>query len=444
MNGRPVVCAIRQGKSGEGITTRAAKVIRALLPIRDAIRDVLRAQAADRPWAEAQVRLRVAYSAFIRYFGPINHTVITVTIDPETGEERDSHRRPNLSPFADDPDCWLVASIEGYDVESGLARMGAIFRERVIAPPAAPVIATAADALAVNETGRVDIDHVSELLDRDPDTALAQLGEAVFRSPSTEGWETDDAYLSGAVRTKLAIAAAAAERDPQYARNVAALRLVQPEDLRPSTSPRGSARLDSRRRHRGVRGRGDGHRDDGAPHRRDRLLVRGRRTPFAGTKASGTCEWGTSAAATPGWLLLGRAEQRASPQIWDTWHGGRGGGAPRAEQRGGSRGGEGEAGAARGRRSTGWVLEPSRTRRRRPAGAGSTTTGSTTWCRGASTGGRLTAAGGEQHDPPLRPHQKRVIWRIVSARARPTSPTRSAPANPTPSPARSWSRSGSA
>ena len=51
VNGRPVVVAIRQGKSGEGITIRAAKVIRALLPIRDAIRDVLRAQAADRPWA---------------------------------------------------------------------------------------------------------------------------------------------------------------------------------------------------------------------------------------------------------------------------------------------------------------------------------------------------------------------------------------------------------
>src|SRR4029077_9408156 len=70
VNGQPIVVSTRQGRSREGITTRAAKVIRALLPIRDAIRDVLRAQAADRPWAQAQVRLRVAYSAFIRYFGP--------------------------------------------------------------------------------------------------------------------------------------------------------------------------------------------------------------------------------------------------------------------------------------------------------------------------------------------------------------------------------------
>ena len=108
-------------------------------------------------------------------YGPINHTVVTVTTDPETGEERETHRRPNLAHFADDPDCWLVASIEDYDLESGLARMGPIFRERVIAPPAAPLITSAADALAVtlNETGRVDLDRLAELLECDPETALA-------------------------------------------------------------------------------------------------------------------------------------------------------------------------------------------------------------------------------------------------------------------------------
>jgi N12 class adenine-specific DNA methylase len=204
----------------------------------DVVIDILvfQRRADDVPWIQAQVQLRIAYSGFVRSFGPINHTVVSVTTDPETGDERESQRRPNLAPFADDPDCWLVASIEDFDIESGLARMGPIFRERVIAPPAAPLIATAADALAVtlNETGHVDIDHLAELLDRDPETALVQLGEAVFRNPRTEAWETDDAYLSGSVRTKLALAEAAAEGDPQYARNVAALRRVQPEDLLPS------------------------------------------------------------------------------------------------------------------------------------------------------------------------------------------------------------------
>lgn len=138
IDGTPVPVKIRQGKGGQGIQPKAAKIIRALLPVRDAVREVLRAQAADLPWARAQVKLRVAYSGFIRYFGPINHTVVTTATDPDTGEEREAHRRPNLSPFADDPDCWLVASIEDYDLESGLARKGPIFRERVIAPPFTP------------------------------------------------------------------------------------------------------------------------------------------------------------------------------------------------------------------------------------------------------------------------------------------------------------------
>jgi N12 class adenine-specific DNA methylase len=317
VDGEARVVAIKSGKGSNGILAHGEKIIRGLLPIRDAVREVLRAQAADLPWAPAQVRLRIAYSGFVRGFGPINHTVVSVATDPETGDERESHRRPNLAPFADDPDCWLVASIEDFDIESGLARMGPIFHERVIAPPAVPLIATAADALAVtlNETGRVDIDHLAELLDRDPETALAQLGEAVFRNPRTDAWETDDAYLSGSVRTKLALAETAAERDPQYVRNVAALRRVQPDDLLPSDI---TARL-------------------GAPWipaadveafaaETMGTATRVRHTveiaawsvdaaPFTGT-AAGTSEWGT-ARRNAGWLLHD-ALNSAVPQIFDT------------------------------------------------------------------------------------------------------------------------------
>ena len=236
VNGATVQVAIRAGSKGEGITTRAARIIRALLPIRDAVRDVLRAQAAGRRWAEAQIRLRCAYSGFIRYFGPINHTVITTLTDAETGEEREVHRRPNLAPFADDPDCWLLASIEDYDLESGIARKGSIFDHRVISPPTTPLITSAADALAVtlNETGHVDPERLGELLDCEPEEALRRLDLAIFRNPTTEAWETADAYLSGAVRTKLAAAEDAAFLDPRYQRNVAALREAQPRDIPPS------------------------------------------------------------------------------------------------------------------------------------------------------------------------------------------------------------------
>ena len=236
LGGVAVPVSIKDGRSGEGISSKAAKIIRGLLPIRDAIRDVLRAQATGRPWAQAQVRLRCAYSGFIRYHGPINHTVVTTLTDAETGEEREVHRRPNLAPFADDPDCWLVASIEDYDLESGLARMGPIFRERVIAPPTTPLITSAADALAVtlNEVGHVDLERLAELLECDPDAALQQLGTAVFRNPMTQSWETADAYLSGAVRTKLEAAETAATLDRQFERNVLALRECQPKDVPPS------------------------------------------------------------------------------------------------------------------------------------------------------------------------------------------------------------------
>ena len=136
----------------------------------------------------------------------------------------------------DDPDCWLVASIEDYDLESNTAKPGPIFTERVIAPPPAPVITSAVDALAVvlNERGAVDPAHVAELLHGDVDAVIAELGEAIFRDPENGSWLTADAYLSGAVRSKLAAARAAAELDPAFARNVAALERVQPPDLRPS------------------------------------------------------------------------------------------------------------------------------------------------------------------------------------------------------------------
>src|SRR3546814_11423121 len=60
------------------------------------------------------------------------------------------------------------------------------------------------------------------------------LGEANFRDPADGSWKAADAYLSGAVRTKRAAAQAVAELDPTYERNVRALAVVQPADLRPS------------------------------------------------------------------------------------------------------------------------------------------------------------------------------------------------------------------
>jgi len=236
VDGESVAVKARKGRSSDGIPEKHVRIIGKLIPIRDAVREVLKAQELDQPWKDAQVRLRIAWSNFVRDFGPINFTTVSMTEDEETGEVREMHRRPNIQPFLDDPDCWLVASIEDYDLETNTAKPGLLFTDRVIAPPAVPVITSAADALAVvlNERGRVDIDHIAELVHRDMQDVIAELGSAIFRDPADGSWQTADSYLSGSVREKLKVAEAAATLDPSYERNVAALQGVQPADLKPS------------------------------------------------------------------------------------------------------------------------------------------------------------------------------------------------------------------
>ena len=53
----------------------------------------------------------------------------------------------------------------------------------------------------------------------------------IFLNPQTNQWETDDQYLSGNVRDKLAVADAAAVTDARFHENVEALKSIQPEDL---------------------------------------------------------------------------------------------------------------------------------------------------------------------------------------------------------------------
>ncbi len=324
INGMPEPVAVKSGKGTDGIFAKHARIIRLMIPVRDALREVLRTQMENQPWGAAQVKLRVAYGAFVRAFGAINLTTTTRSTDAETGTVTETQRRPNLAPFTDDPDCWLVASIEDYDPESSTAKKGPVFSERVIHPPAEPVIVTAADALAVTlaDVGHADMDRIAELLGRSREDAVAELGEAVFLDPATAdpdgitGWQTADAYLSGAVRGKLARAEAAAAIDPRYVRNVEALRRVQPADLAPSDItarlgapwvPADVVELFSRE----VIGIATTvrHTVEIAAWTVDKRV-------FAG-QAAATSEWGT--ARRHAGELLDDALHSSIPTIWDIW-----------------------------------------------------------------------------------------------------------------------------
>ncbi len=318
LDGVAVPVAVRKGRSGDGMPEKHIRIITKLIPIRDALREVLKAQETDRPWRDLQVRLRLAWSAFVRDFGPINHTIIAIQEDPETGEVKEMHRQPNLTPFRDDPDCWLVASIEDYDLETDTAKPGPIFSTRVIAPPMSPVITNAADALVVvlNERGYVDLDHIAELLHLDVATVIEALGDEVFQDPASGSWQTADAYLSGSVRTKLIAAQAAAELDPAYERNVRALTDVQPADLRPSdiTARLGASWIPAADVVAFVKERME------AEIRIHHMPELGSWTVEArqlGYSAAGTSEWGTSRRHA-GELLADALNSRV-PQIFDVF-----------------------------------------------------------------------------------------------------------------------------
>jgi len=192
--------------------------IRGLIPVRDAVRDCLRAQidgSAEERVVETRQQLNYAYDRFTARFGPVN-------------------LRANQRAFDGDPDLPLLLSLENYNDETKRATKATIFTEQTI-HHRQPIesVSSPKEALLVslNERGRVDLDHMAGLLNKPTEEFLPDLKGLIFRNPQTNEWETDDQYLSGNVREKLATADAATVTDPRFAENVEALKSVQPADL---------------------------------------------------------------------------------------------------------------------------------------------------------------------------------------------------------------------
>ena len=192
--------------------------IRGLIQVRDAVRSCLRSQldgSAEEQVVEARRQLNYTYDRFVGRFGPIN-------------------LRANQRAIDGDPDLPLLLSLEHYNDETKRATKATIFTERTI-HHRQPIesVSSPKEALLVslNERGRVDLDHMADLLNKPTEEFLPDLKGLIFRNPQTNEWETDDQYLSGNVREKLAVADAAAVTDPRFAENVEALKSVQPADL---------------------------------------------------------------------------------------------------------------------------------------------------------------------------------------------------------------------
>ncbi len=234
---------IYQSEGGQGVPvvyggtalksdgTLTGKRLAGLVGLRDKARRVLQSQNEGWPEAnrqDARRELNYAYDRFVNAYGPINKTTF--------GETRDGtviRRMPNLVKFREDPDAMLVMSLEDYDEVTGKAAKAAIMSRDVVGKTQ-PIthVRSAEEGLLVslNQKGAVDLPFIGTLYGKQKAEIVAELGDLIFPDPESRTWQTADAYLSGNVRAKLA---AAMNAGPQYARNVKALREVQPEDVLP-------------------------------------------------------------------------------------------------------------------------------------------------------------------------------------------------------------------
>lgn len=201
------------------------KRIRGMIGLRDVTRNLIELQlhgGTDEEIRAVQEKLGKAYDAYTAEYGLLN----------STGNKR---------AFEQDSSYCLLCSLEVLDEDGNLERKADMFTKRTINQQVTiDHVDTASEALAVSigERARVDLDYMASLLGTpgETDSIIRDLKGVIYKNPEAgggplNGWETADEYLSGNVRKKLAAARAAAENDPAFAENVAALEQAQPKDL---------------------------------------------------------------------------------------------------------------------------------------------------------------------------------------------------------------------
>lgn len=201
------------------VTEKVAARIEGMISIREAARSLIAAQCLTTSEALLSVyrtALCVAYDSFVAKWGYLTD-------------------RANRSAFKADPDQPLLLSLEVRDEQSKRIEKAAIFTQRTVG--AAKVVTRCGsleEALQVSlaEFGHVRPCRIAELVGVEEDVAMHELEQSghVFLDPDSLRWVVEDAYLSGNVREKLAIAIASGDR---FTSNADALQKVLPVDLTP-------------------------------------------------------------------------------------------------------------------------------------------------------------------------------------------------------------------
>lgn len=201
-------------------STSALARIKALVPLRDTCRELIRAQLDNLPdetIAALQAQLTAQYDSYHDTYGLINS-------------------RGTASAFREDSGYFLLCSLEDIDSEGHYRGKTDMFTKRTIRPAQVVDHVDTADealVLSLTEKARVDLAYMAQVTGKLQDEIIRDLTSVIFRDPEQDEpvYLPADEYLSGNVRQKLAVARLAATSDPDYQVNVKALEQVQPKDL---------------------------------------------------------------------------------------------------------------------------------------------------------------------------------------------------------------------
>ena len=205
------------------LSAAAEARVKGMVSLRDCVQELIALQmdpaTPDSAIRDQQAELNRRYDAYTAKYGLLNS-------------------RGNAQAFSDDSSYYLLCSLEILDEDGNLRRKADMFTRRTIRPAqAVDHVDTASEALALSiaEKARVDMEYMEQLTGKTSDELAAELQGVIYRLPESAGDEpcyvTADEYLSGNIRSKLASARVAAEKDEAFQINVSALEKAMPRDL---------------------------------------------------------------------------------------------------------------------------------------------------------------------------------------------------------------------
>ena len=212
-------------KAEQKSTTDAEARIRAALPIRDCLRDLVTLQlngAEDTEVRSKQQEMEQYYDQFVQQYDRLTEKKNRRILEVDTGYT-------------------LLSALEKVDEKGKFVEKTDLFTKRTIRQKYQITSAdTAQDALtySMNENACVDMAYMQNLTGKTEEELYMELQGLIFRNPSYDAADPDshaylpaDEYLSGNVRKKLTIAEDAARTDAGYTLNVERLQAVQPQWL---------------------------------------------------------------------------------------------------------------------------------------------------------------------------------------------------------------------